>query len=124
MRASVWYPPRQSGAYGARRVVRGGSYWNHARNCRSAYRNENDPGNRNRNQGFRLAAAHLPEDPAADQAPVAPGFVLACVILGRVSVGVWMRVRTLPAEFFPARLMRIPVNGSGFGHKILISFLG
>ena len=36
------------------RVVRGGSWNNSARNCRSAYRNRRQPGNRNRNQGFRV----------------------------------------------------------------------
>ncbi|MBF0452797.1 MAG: SUMF1/EgtB/PvdO family nonheme iron enzyme [Candidatus Magnetomorum sp.] len=36
------------------RVVRGGSWNNNARNCRSANRNRNEPGNRNNNLGFRL----------------------------------------------------------------------
>ncbi|MEO8496530.1 MAG: SUMF1/EgtB/PvdO family nonheme iron enzyme [Planctomycetota bacterium] len=36
------------------RVVRGGSWNNNARNCRAAYRNRRRPGNRNRNQGFRV----------------------------------------------------------------------
>ncbi|PZN81638.1 MAG: hypothetical protein DM484_08010 [Candidatus Methylumidiphilus alinenensis] len=43
---------------GAARVVRGGSWNNNARNCRSAYRNNNDPDNRNNNTGFRCARAH------------------------------------------------------------------
>ena len=42
---------------GTNRVIRGGS-WNYkARNCRAAYRNGNDPSNRNDNLGFRLARA-------------------------------------------------------------------
>ena len=36
-------------------MIRGGSWRNNARNCRSAYRNRNDPENRNNNLGFRLA---------------------------------------------------------------------
>lgn len=35
---------------------RGGSWNNDARNCRSANRNRNDPGNRNNNLGLRLAS--------------------------------------------------------------------
>ena len=38
----------------AQRVHRGGSWINTARNCRSAIRTRNHPGNRNRNRGFRL----------------------------------------------------------------------
>ncbi|MBL9172636.1 MAG: hypothetical protein JNL10_03800 [Verrucomicrobiales bacterium] len=37
--------------------MRGGSWINNARNCRSACRNRREPGNRNENQGFRLVAA-------------------------------------------------------------------
>ncbi len=40
---------------GSNRVNRGGSWNNDARNCSSAYRNRNDPENRNNNLGFRLA---------------------------------------------------------------------
>ena len=36
---------------------RGGSWANDAENCRSAYRNGNEPANRNENLGFRVAAA-------------------------------------------------------------------
>jgi len=42
---------------GSNRVIRGGSWNNSARNCRSAYRNGNDPGNRRNNLGFRLVLA-------------------------------------------------------------------
>ncbi|MCP5197406.1 MAG: SUMF1/EgtB/PvdO family nonheme iron enzyme [Gammaproteobacteria bacterium] len=39
----------------ANRVLRGGSWNNHARNVRAAYRNHNRPDNRNDNLGFRCA---------------------------------------------------------------------
>jgi len=38
---------------GANRVIRGGSWNNNARNCRSANRNNNNPDNENNNNGFR-----------------------------------------------------------------------
>ncbi|MBM4311952.1 MAG: hypothetical protein FJ119_13530 [Deltaproteobacteria bacterium] len=44
---------------GSNRVNRGGSWNNNARNCRSANRNNNSPGNRNNNLGLRLAFAEL-----------------------------------------------------------------
>ena len=37
-----------------RRVLRGGSWNNNRDNARCAYRNHNDPGNRNNNLGLRL----------------------------------------------------------------------
>ena len=41
----------------ADRVLRGGSWNNDARNVRAAYRNQNDPANRDNNVGFRCARA-------------------------------------------------------------------
>ena len=49
----------QSPASGRRprsRVLRGGSFNNNAHNVRSAYRNNNNPDNRNNNIGFRVAS--------------------------------------------------------------------
>jgi hypothetical protein len=52
-----------AGAPGNRRVVRGGSFNNTADNARCAYRNNRNPSNRNRNNGFRVGvgvvAAHF-----------------------------------------------------------------
>ena len=42
---------------GTKRVLRGGSWNNNARNVRAATRNANDPSNRNNNVGFRLSRA-------------------------------------------------------------------
>ncbi|MBP3407031.1 MAG: SUMF1/EgtB/PvdO family nonheme iron enzyme [Kiritimatiellae bacterium] len=49
-------------ASGDNRVLRGGSWNNNARNCRSANRNRNRPGNRNNNIGFRLACSAAPQE--------------------------------------------------------------
>ncbi|MEF8732314.1 MAG: SUMF1/EgtB/PvdO family nonheme iron enzyme [Candidatus Accumulibacter meliphilus] len=50
------HPARQSG-----KVVRGGSWNNPRNNARCAYRNRNDPDNRNNNIGFRvvLRSSHV-----------------------------------------------------------------
>jgi len=48
----------------ARRVVRGGSCWNGARWCRSAYRSANGPEDRYWDFGFRLAAGQQASRPA------------------------------------------------------------
>ena len=100
MLSAPGYIRPQTGASNARRVVRGGSYWNHARNCRSAYRNANEPGNRNRNLGFRLAAARPQRESAADQAPAAPGTGPVRTPHPRVSVAPLWRARTLPGALF------------------------
>jgi formylglycine-generating enzyme required for sulfatase activity len=41
------------------RVLRGGSFNNNRRNVRCAYRNNNNPDNRNNNIGFRVCASHI-----------------------------------------------------------------
>jgi len=43
-------------------VIRGGSWNNDARNCRSAVRNNSLPGNRDDNLGFRLSRPQLRPD--------------------------------------------------------------
>ena len=44
---------------GSNRVIRGGSWNNDSQNLRSANRNNNDPGNRNDNLGFRLESTKV-----------------------------------------------------------------
>ncbi len=51
---------------GVNRVNRGGSWNNNAANCRAANRNNNEPGNRNNNLGFRPA----PAPPAPESAEI------------------------------------------------------
>lgn len=48
-------------ASGSNRMLRGGSWNNNAENLRSAYRNNNGPGNRNQNIGFRLVSTFSPK---------------------------------------------------------------
>jgi|GEM_PF-5463727 len=52
---------------GSQRVYRGGSWNNSSENCRVAYRNRNDQGNRNNNLGFRLSQ-HTMENHAVQEA--------------------------------------------------------
>ena len=51
---------RGRGPRSANRVIRGGSWNNNARNVRAAYRNHNDPSNRNNNLGFRFVLVQAP----------------------------------------------------------------
>ncbi len=54
---------------GSNRVIRGGSWNNDADNCRSAYRNNRSPGNRNNNLGFRLSSTRHPPDGCRPRTP-------------------------------------------------------
>jgi len=48
---------------GGLRVIRGGSWYNNAQYCRSAYRIQYQPDDRNHNLGFRVAAVQVLADP-------------------------------------------------------------
>jgi len=61
-------------------VVRGGNYFNNARNCRVSYRNHNAPDNRNDNIGFRLALSPSSRD--SRMAATEQGIVLLPGCLG------------------------------------------
>ena len=76
MMPKLCYSKRRTRAYSAQRVIRGGSYWNEAGDCRSAYRGADEPGARDRYLGFRLAAGQEPRRGAPSPAAVgavAPG---------------------------------------------------
>jgi len=66
----VWDGGRKAGA---NRVIRGGSWNNNARNVRAAYRNHNDPDNRNDNLGFRCARAHNRTERSGPEQIAIPG---------------------------------------------------
>ena len=51
----------------AAQLLRGGSSNNNPRNCRSAYRNHNQPDNTNTNPGFRVVC--LPQHPSPSEPP-------------------------------------------------------
>lgn len=58
MRRARVHMARGVGHKGTNRVRRGGSWNNDAQDVRAAYRNRNDPSDRNSNIGFRLSRAH------------------------------------------------------------------
>jgi hypothetical protein len=92
---------------GDNRVLRGGSWINNGRNCRSAYRNRNDPGNRDNNIGFRLSRARqgrmtyltrlLSSPPMFDSVPVSAAKTKR---LPDMSVAGAERRRTLAGKLF------------------------
>ncbi len=54
---------------GVERVLRGGSWNNNARNCRSANRNRNQPDNRNNNNGLRVGCSAPPAQESGRSTP-------------------------------------------------------
>ena len=86
------------GHKGTNRVLRGGSWNNDARNCRSAYRNGNHPDDRNDNIGFRIARAHRRLGLAAAD-PTNIVSELSALIVRRKSSGARRAGRSLQKAF-------------------------
>ena len=69
----------------APRVLRGGTFNNNARNVRCAYRNNNDPDNRNNNIGFRVVLSTWVAGNARRYTCVGATRLMAACLPGRVS---------------------------------------
>ena len=67
IKVSAWAQPEANPLYktrvkvgnGSHRVLRGGNWGNDASNCRAAYRNYDEPANRDDFVGFRLVSSLL-----------------------------------------------------------------
>jgi len=111
------------------RVLRGGSWNNNGRNCRSANRNRNEPGNRNNNNGFRVALARsrwwMPPD-RPGRFPV-PHVTMRAKYVRRPA-GAGSRRTNAPAGLFacavPASTSTPPCVWRGLSHEPARSLLG
>jgi hypothetical protein len=70
----------------AGRVIRGGAWNSNARNVRAAYRNGNDPGNRNDNLGFRCGELTAERDRSPENKPASGPLPLAAANLQTAGV--------------------------------------
>ena len=71
---------------------RGGSWNNNRLNCRCAYRNNNAPGNRNNNIGFRVCVApHIDPTLRAPRCHARPGGAGTLVLLAVLSADYGLR---------------------------------
>jgi hypothetical protein len=89
-----------AGRTGSNRVYRGGSWNSNARNVRAAYRNANDPGNRNDNLGFRLARE---QERAGRPAPDPTGAASGPLGVGETQAGPGVGVAAADALSKPRR---------------------
>ena len=88
-------------------LLRGGSWNNNPRNCRSAYRNHNQPDNANNNVGFRVVC--LPQHPS----PSEP--------LEGIPTGAPEGSRPAPVISWYRRLIRTAPGGAPYAHGSAIS---
>ena len=88
-------------------LLRGGSWNNNPRNCRSAYRNHNQPDNANNNVGFRVVC--LPQHPS----PSEP--------LEGIPAGAQEGSRPAPVISWLLRLIRTAPGGAPIAHGSAIS---
>ncbi|GDX77473.1 hypothetical protein LBMAG41_25520 [Cyanobium sp.] len=88
-------------------LLRGGSWNNNPRNCRSAYRNHNQPDNANNNVGFRVVC--LPQHPS----PSEP--------LEGIQAGAQEGSRPAPVISWFRRLIRTAPRGAPIAHGSAIS---
>jgi hypothetical protein len=102
------FPIHEPYACGGRvaQLLRGGS-WNHnPRNCRSAYRNHNQPDNANNNVGFRVVC--LPQHPSSSEP------------LEGIPTGVQEGSRPAPEISCPGALIRTAPGGAPPAHGLAI----
>ncbi len=83
------------GYKGSNRVIRGGSWNNNAVNLRSANRNNDSPGNRNNNIGFRLANTEYSQNKYCLRIVFTVQFFClivypACLLLGDIEYSIWL----------------------------------
>ena len=93
-------------------LLRGGSWNNNPRNCRSAYRNHNQPDNANNNVGFRVVC--LPQHPSQSEP-------LEGIPAGAQEGSQTRGSRPAPVISWLLRLIRTAPGGAPIAHGSAIS---
>ena len=100
-------PPTYPDGGRVAQLLRGGSWNNNPRNCRSAYRNHNQPDNANNNVGFRVVC--LPQHPSQSEP------------LEGIPAGAQEGSRPAPVISWLLRLIRTAPGGAPIAHGSAIS---